>query len=46
MTQQARTVMILVKQGFDTAQILAQGVGDSEYEIDFIIEQLRVNGYV
>lgn len=46
MTQQAHTIMTLVKQGFDAAQILSEGIGKSEFEVEFIIEQLKVNGYL
>lgn len=46
MTQQAHTIMIMVKQGLDTAQILAEDVASTEFEVEFIIEQLRVNGYL
>lgn len=46
MTQQAQVIMTLTNQGFDVEQILSQGVGKSESEVAFIVEQLKVKGYL
>lgn len=42
MTDLAKRVMWLSDSGLDAEQILSHGVGDSVYEIDFIIEQIKV----
>lgn len=42
MTELARKVMRMSDNGLDAEQILSCGVGSSVYEIEFIIEQIKV----
>lgn len=42
MTALARKIMWLHDSGLDAEQILAEGVGESTAEVDFIIEQIKI----
>lgn len=46
MTKLAEEIMKLAVDGLDATQILSRDVGKSESEVNFIIEQLKVNGYL
>lgn len=45
MTNLAKKIWNETRRGKDAEQILAMGIGDSVYEIEFIQEQLKINGY-
>tara|TARA_R110000782_G_C14813465_1_gene413031 strand:+ start:1253 stop:1387 length:135 start_codon:yes stop_codon:yes gene_type:complete len=44
MTELAKKIKLQLDAGKDAEQILAIGLGDSDAEVEFIIEQLRHNG--
>jgi len=46
MTAQAKDILNLLNSGLNTDQILSLGVGNSKFEIDFIVEQLIAKGYI
>lgn len=45
MTNLARKIWILTREGKDAEQILAMNIGSSVYEVEFIQEQLKQLGY-
>lgn len=45
MTNLAKAIWNETRNGNDAEQILAKGIGSSVYEIEFIQEQLKMNGY-
>ena len=45
MTNLAKKIWHATRMGNDAEQILAMGIGESVYEVEFIQEQLKQNGY-